>query len=286
MPMSPRLLRPVASGVHPEAAVWRNAVIANGGSVSGGTLKAVSDFCRRIDAAGIRDRLYRLNLFAGTGLNAALVPLYRGPSRTGTQYGNTTDTNVGPFVSGDYVETGAGAGITGNGSSKYLDTGYLANTLAANNSHLGVGLLATDTMTTADRTLIGAWNGGANVLEIRARDRTGAVPLAAAFTRYATVGDRFGDSVASSSLATGNIITAWPTMYRNGVASGTDATSSQDFPAATKVYVFNLNNNNAGVTNYTNARLGWYSIGATMTAAQALSYNNALAAFNTALART
>ena len=66
--------------LHPEAVAWRDAVVDNGGSVSGATLAAVSDFCNAIDAAGIRDRFYRLNLFAGTGLNAALVPLYRGPT--------------------------------------------------------------------------------------------------------------------------------------------------------------------------------------------------------------
>ena len=120
MPMSPRLLRPIASGVHPEANAWRTAVVANGGSVSASTMKAVSKFCGDIDKAGLRDRFYRLSLFCGTGLNACLVPLYRGPSRTGTQYGNTTDTNTGPFVSGDYTES---SGLLGNGSSKYLNTG-------------------------------------------------------------------------------------------------------------------------------------------------------------------
>jgi hypothetical protein len=285
--MNSRLLRPIST-THPEAQVWRNAVIANGGTVSGSTLNAVSRFCRSIDAAGIRDRLYRLNLFCGNSdasLNAVRTPLFRGPSRTGTQYGNTIDANAN-FVAGDYNETGASAGLTGNGTSKYLDTGYFANTLAASNTHMGVGLLATDSMATLDRTIIGAWNSANNILELRGRDRLGNVPLAAAFTRFATAGDRFGDNITASSLAVGNIVAAWPTMYRNGVASGTDATSSQDFPAATKVYVFVLNNNNSTVTNYTNSRLGWYSIGATMTAAQALAYSNALAAFNTSLART
>jgi hypothetical protein len=67
MPMNPRLLRP-RSTIHPEAADWANRVRANGGSVSGSTLTAVSRFCASISAAGIRDRFYRLNLFCGTGL--------------------------------------------------------------------------------------------------------------------------------------------------------------------------------------------------------------------------
>ena len=125
MAMSPRLLRPIASGVHPEAAAWRSAVVANGGSVSASTVKAVSAFCAAINAAGIRDRFYRLSLMCGdsdVSLVAVRTPLYRGPSLGGTQYGNALDTNNN-FVQGDYAETGATGGLKGNGSSKYLDTG-------------------------------------------------------------------------------------------------------------------------------------------------------------------
>ena len=135
MPMSPRLLRPRASGVHPEAASWRTRVVANGGSVSAATMQAVDRFCRSIDGAGIRDRFYRLNLFCGGNLNAVLVPLYRGPSRTGAQFGNTTDTNNGPFVSGDYSES---SGLKGNGSSKYLETGVAMTFLGTNQLHMYV----------------------------------------------------------------------------------------------------------------------------------------------------
>jgi hypothetical protein len=82
MPMNNRLMRPLASGFHPEAAAWRSAVIANGGSASTSTVRAVSNFCAAIDAAGIRDRFYRLGIFAGSNLNAALVPLYLTPNST------------------------------------------------------------------------------------------------------------------------------------------------------------------------------------------------------------
>ncbi len=101
-----------------DAADWIKRVEANSGSVSTATANAVTNFCNAIDAAGIRGKFYRLNLFCGTGLNACLVPLYRGPSLSGTQYGNATETNNGPFVSGDYVETGTGGGLLGNGTSK------------------------------------------------------------------------------------------------------------------------------------------------------------------------
>ena len=54
MPMSPRLLRPLASGVHPEANAWRTAVVANGGSVSASTRRSCSstNACNAARSAG------------------------------------------------------------------------------------------------------------------------------------------------------------------------------------------------------------------------------------------
>lgn len=110
--------------IHREARDWYDRALANGGIVSKSTLKAVSDFCYRIDAANIRDKFLRLNLFCGSNLDACFTPLYRGPSFTGTKYGNTKETNIGSFIPSDYTETGSGAGLNGNsGSLCYLNTG-------------------------------------------------------------------------------------------------------------------------------------------------------------------
>lgn len=275
--------------IHHDALDWVRRVVAQGGSCSQSTLRAVSAFCDAIDRAGIRDRFYRLNLFAGNSdasLAAVRTPLFRGPSLTGTQYGGTTDTNVN-FVAGDYAETGGGAGLTGNGSTKYLNTGYPANTLAASNTHLGVGVLATTTQS-GIRTAIGAYNNGANTLEIMLRS-SDATARPGIFTRFTTATDRMGENIGTTgaALAAGNNVAAWPTFYRNGVAVGTDATTSQDYPSAHAIWVFA--NNVAGTTpaiNITACRLGWYSIGATMTSTQALAFHNAIAAFSTALSRT
>lgn len=103
---------------HPEATAWRKAVIANSGTVSATTMRAVSNFCTAINAAGIRSKFLRLNLVCGNNLAAARVPLYRGASATGTQYGSAVDTNVGPFTTNDYSEA---TGLQGDGSSKVLD---------------------------------------------------------------------------------------------------------------------------------------------------------------------
>lgn len=283
--MSPRLLRPKASGVHPEAAGWRNRVIANGGTVSGSTLSAVSKFCRDIDAAGIRDRFYRLNLFCGNQLAAALVPLYRAESATASARGNTTDTNNGPFVAADFNNTGSSSGLKADGTTKFLNTGVPGNTLTGTNLHYGFGLRATQTGGASYRSLGGVYDGvfpGGYAFDVSARRNDASLHCTSGLLNPIRT---FGESVISASLAVGDLVCAYPSFYRNGTKTGTDATAGDAYTRSDAVYIFALNQ--AGTTvNRTDARLNWYSIGLTMTAAQAAAFTTAIQAFNATLSRT
>jgi len=274
MPMSPRLLRPIST-THPEAQAWRNAVIANGGTVSGSTLNAVSKFCRSIDAAGIRDRLYRLNLFAGTGLNACLVPLYRGRSRTGTQFGNATDTNVGPFVSEDYAETGATGGLTGNGSSKYLDTGFAMNTLPSSTSgHVSV-YNNNRSASNSFRGLAGVNVGG-----------SGGFGLSLDSNLYGVWG-AFANAASTANgffLATRNSTTDLAT-YVNGSSIATNTNSVTPTASALLMAIFANRTGASALSSYNSGRLQMYSVGEGLSAAQVTSFNTAVSAFQTALSR-
>lgn len=259
-------------------------MLANGGSVSDVTMAAASTFCTDIDTAGIRDKFYRLNLFCGNQIAAALVPLYLAESRTASARGSGTDANNN-FVAADFNSTGSSSGFTSNGTTKYLNTGLAANSLTANNSHFGLGLRAISD-TSSYRTLIGAWNGlvsGARIAQVSARRADNNRNCI--FGDFSTAAHFFGDSVNGTNLTTGNIIAAWPAMYRNGAASGTSATASADYGSAESIFVFALNNAGA-VADYTSSRINWYSIGLTMTSTQASAFNTAIAAFNTTLSRT
>jgi len=280
MPMSPRLLRPIASGVHPEANAWRTAVVANGGSVSASTMKAVSAFCAAIDKANIRDRFYRLNLFCGAGLNAALVPLYRGQSRTGTQFGNTTDTNNGPFVSGDYAETGASGGLTSNGTSKYLNTGLKADALGQTDRHLSmVGVttgsttskyfLGMDNFGCGGNAFWGIMTGSSNPIQFMVRAQT-AASNSTAFTASGT----------PHIVLSGNGSAA---VYGNGVSAITGLAGAFTAPNL-DIYTHALNRCGTSI-DYTAARLTAYSVGASMTAQQVADYYTAINAFQTSLSR-
>lgn len=295
MPMSARLLRPRSTGFHPEAQDWRNRVIANGGTVSGSTLTAVSNFCRSIHAAGLRDRFLRLNLLCGTGLNAALVPLYRGQSSTGTQLGTATDANSN-FVSGDYVETGSTGGLKGNGTSKSLDTG-----LTISNAPIPTISMSAyaDSMETSGsnvvRELMGALiefdsfrgaelatlNGFATPAWTRSFRCIGQSATAAC----TVTSDRPSACFVSGSHNSGTSYS----LYENGVAIQTaTATVTQPTTTATlglSFIVFARRNSTIAVQDWTAARIKAYHIGTSMTDAQHLSFYNALQTFQTALGR-
>jgi hypothetical protein len=284
MPMNARLLRPIASGVHPEAAAWRSAVVANGGSVSASTMKAVSKFCADIDAAGIRDRFYRLNLFAGTGLNACLVPLYRGQSRTGTQYGNTTDTNTN-FVSGDYVETGASGGLKGlRTSTKRLETGLAPAEFSGHNFHASSYECATSD--TSYDTSIGAWRGANSAgFSLGTSDNTGLYDFSLINNAIRVTASPPDGHIIGTQ--TGNRTGA---IFRNGVSVSTSyiggANTASDWSLVTwAIAIFVAQSGAGSFSEYSSARLGGYSVGLSLTGTQASAFYTAMNAFQTSLTR-
>jgi hypothetical protein len=281
MPMNPRLLRP-RSTIHPEAAAWANRVRANGGSVSGLTLNAVSRFCASIAAAGIRDRFYRLNLFCGTGLTACLVPLYRGQSLGGTQFGGTTDTNTGPFVSGDYAETGASGGLDGDGVGKWLETGLTYDAMGVPaTGHLSVFKQAT---TWDQRELIGA-NDSDDLYYLQTR-----LPFAGVYAINAVVGRSTFINLATISTGASHLVASRTSatslvVYENASQVAVNTTSATPGTCSHQFLVFNRNSNGtAGVVPWPHRLMG-YSIGLGMTATQVSAYNSAMQAFQTALSR-
>jgi len=284
MAMSPRLLRPVASAFHPEAQVWRNAVIANGGSVSGSTLKAVSDFCKSIDQAGIRSRFRRLNLFCGNSdasVIAVRVPLYRGESRTGTQYGNAIDTNVN-FVQGDYAEA---TGLTGNGSTKYLNTGFNVDQLpGAANCHIASYIRGTQDIASA-RTLVGVlFNGTTDRYRLFLQLSGSTAPNYGIQTELGKTSSASANNRTNTNgglLITSRTSTTSLTLYDDATSIGTSAVSTAETTGAAPFFVFARN----GPVEYYNGRMAAYSIGAGLSGAQATSYYTAMNTFQTALGR-
>lgn len=262
--------------VHHEALDWARRVVTNGGSVSQLTLRAVSAFCDAVERAGIRDRFYRLNLFCGNSdasLNAVRTPLYRGPSLGGTQYGNATDTNVN-FVQGDYAETGASGGLTGNGTSKYLDTGFAMNTLPSTTSGHASVYCPNRSSTTDYRAMVGVLQSAATGFGL-STDAT----LYSTWGNHAFVSNQTnGLLVASRTSATSNV------AYANGAVVATNANSVTPTASALSAAVFAARGSGA-VSFYDPRRYCSYSIGSGLTGPGVTAFTNAMQAFQTALRR-
>jgi hypothetical protein len=260
-----------------DAQSWINRVYDNGGTVSTSTANAVNTFCNSIDSAGIRDRFYRLNLFCGTDLSACLVPLYRGQSLGGTQFGNATDTNNN-FVSGDYAETGSTGGLNSNSGVKTLNTGVNPVTvgISFNNTHMSAYLpvAASGIAVGRDSTNSRAWhiypsfNAGNGFYRSGGTANSGIESVA-----YSDkTGHILATRTSSSSAA----------FYRKGVSVGTNnAISNVDAfasnaPGDTLIF---------GTNFVFNGRLASYSLGVGMTASDAAAFNSAMQAFQAALSR-
>jgi hypothetical protein len=261
-----------------DAQGWVNRVYANGGTVSASTAAAVNTFCDAIDAAGIRSLMYRANLFCGTGLNACLVPLYRGPSLGGTQYGGTTDTNVGPFVSGDYAET---TGLAA-GSGKYLRTGLTqANVGVA--SHLAFYDCVKATNAYANR--IGSRGAGdTHEHAITNLDVATSMDYASSATAGTGRARTTGYTQAGAFWLGVNPSATSAILYRNGVSAATSTPSARTAQNL-EYWAFALNNNGTLDSNQTTGRSGGYSIGTAMDATQVAAYYTAMQAFQAALGR-
>jgi len=282
MPMSPRLLRPRTGGFHPEASDWRSRVIANGGTVSGSTLTAVSNFCRSIDGAGLRSLLWRVSPMAGDNLSAALVPLYRANSAGGAVQGNATDTNTN-FVSGDYAPT---SGLLGNGSNKALSTGLAAS--FRNGRH--IGFVAHSLATVAFRYYMGARNGGTpangGLFAILPAQNSSTLTGMYAYSDATVVGGSDNGTAVARRLYLANNVagSGGSTMYADGSLTG-DGGFGHDTAITAPIGVFAVGQIAGTFSLHVNARLSGYTVGGNMTASQVATYNAIWTTLLTALGR-
>jgi hypothetical protein len=287
MAMNPKLLRPRRSVVyHPESLAWQSAVVANGGTVSTSTLAAVSTFCKSIAAAGLRDRFIRVNLFCGDKMGSfancgLLVPLYRGPSSAGTQYGNTVDSASG-FATSNYSES---QGVTAPSSGAiYFDTGVTVNFSTATNTHFAAyeSLVPTGSF----KTLIGvddnlsAGTRSAWWLSHISTTRTDAyvgttTPLIYNATRAAGFWCVSNQSARRDLFRNGSSVAAVASA-QTGVGTDTDSYWS----------VFSLRRDGVNTDYYYGGRLNGYSLGYALSASQSLAYYNIMQAFQASLGRS
>lgn len=244
-----------------DALAWKAAVIANGGSVSAGTLSAVNTFVKAAKANSYWSKLNRVNLICGDQLAAAMVPLKVGG-------GSATETNVN-FVGGDYSEA---TGLTGNGTSKYLNTGLTPTvTFTANDTHIAAYLRANIDLNIGVNNAFDLSLSSGTYSSDQYNQTVGQGRVSAAVASLA------GFGVGSRRSLTDHAV------YRNGASIGTSATSGGAM-SAFPMFLFVMNA--AGTpTFYTASVIAGYSVGSGLSAAEVALYYTDIQAFQTALSR-
>jgi len=189
------------------------------------TVQAISDFIAGCKADGVWSKITEAYLMAGVTFGGITVKL------KGT--GTLTNNN---FVSGDYQATGAGAGLTGDGSTKYLDTGLLDSSLSADDKSLGAystaGASLTSNLIAARDSAVDLWDiyqASASRVDIR-------LPLSDASVPGST-SQIIGHFIASRRGV--NDVE----LYENGASVGTDTSTAAATNVGYSYYLFSRNTN-------------------------------------------
>lgn len=251
------------------SAAWASRVAAAGGAAIYQDRRAVDVLLTAADMVGLTDANCRLNPFAGTSLTAALVPVLRGG-------GPDTDTNVN-FVSGDYTRT---TGITGNGSTKYLNTSTLDTGWTPSNRHMAAYVRTANTTSSFNKFMGVDGNAGnqGNSWTIGGAGGTTGIIYAATATSNAGP-----TQAAGVRLFLGTGTATDPIIYRDG---GSPATVT-DTAASTfgrQITIFGLNRFGS-VVDFYEKDLGGYSFGTALSPAQVASYSAAWQSAMTILGR-
>lgn len=242
--------------------------------MSKATAQAVDVFVRGIIADGLRDRFYRLNLFIGADLNAALVPLYRGPSTSGTQYGYEYDQNIGPFTSSDFTVT---TGLQGDGETKYLNTGVTVSSINSQTAHMMIDKLTSSTIVNRSLSYAAVSTPSANRYGMTINTLVSFVwgGAQSAVSTSSGAGVYIGFCEATNSRK----------IYFNGTLEASNSLTSSGVLLDIPLLVF-TGTLDSVVGLKSNIRLGGYSFGLALTPTQALAYNARLTALKASLSRS
>lgn len=259
----------------PDVRAYYCNLTANGGSISTNTLGALSAFVNRLKSHGtLWDKLDEIYPLCGRGIASACVKLKFIDAPLMTNH-NFTDE--------DFEEWGPTAGLSPDGSSKYLDTNFTAASLR-DDAHLSYIEQQPAVDAAVPRTAIGVTDGSLewSIGAIDAFNDRAAIlgsPLSLAITPGAYsdwTSFYIANRESPSSL----------TLFKRTHLKDTDTVLSVTNPKPS-LNVFLGARNNAGVPDqFFKNRLRFASIGGSLTADQVSAYYQLVQAFQDALGRS
>lgn len=244
-----------------DAAVWRAAVIAGGGTVSGTQLGYVDSLTYQLKIAGVWSVLDLLWLPASENTTQALTDLKA--RIVATPVNNPTFT--------------ANRGYAGDGSTSYLNMGAAMNALANFRQDAASQFVwvETDTALTGDRRYIGYDENNYGFIG----QPTGA-PTQISYSVNGSAGPNLAMTRTQFLLANRTASNA-QAIYRNGAQTGSATTTSV---TVTDKNLFGLAGNvSGGPYGRTDARIAMLGVGGVMTGPQILAFYNAMRTYMTAV---
>lgn len=242
-------------GLDPDLSAWIAAVISAGGTVSGTQQTNVGNLIASLKANSLFSTCDRIWLLASENIHQAQIDLVN--RATWTQNGTVT------FA--------AGAGMTGDGSTGYLDTGL---------SSANVAHYAQDSGSIIVTTLSATSTSVAEYATISAFDftETSRIRSDGGGNRCGTINQGGSQAVgaAATSQGTWEATRTGPTtntLYLNGSSFATDTTASNGIPTV-NWYVFA--EDDFGSRNFSPETLGFVSFGAGHNATQAGQFYSAI----------
>jgi len=203
--------------------------------------------------------------FTGNGTDVFYI---RNVTVTETKAPSLTNNN---FVTGDYLGVGTGAGLTGDGSTKYLDTGLNDNTLSADDR--GYSVYVTKALTVASYMMLNYPGSGSAYSGFGSFD--GVTTQFFLPASDASLNSPAGDGMLIGSRRGVNDTEG----YRNGVSVATDTSTASN---TTTGVTFDLFANGIGA-NRTDATLTFAHIGTGLTDTDASNLSTRVNTLMTAL---
>ena len=235
--------RPILVAYDSDALTYLNAVeAADGQSLETSVKIAINEFIKGCKADGIWTSIVACCIMAGARTVAgAITPLV----------GNAPTNNN--FVSGDYSRT---LGLLGNGTNKYLATGYNNNdttNFPQNNSHMSC--FVSESQTDVNGTLVGTATGLGNRFRIGYSSATNISAV-----NRSSLASTLNFAPLGFQCHSRNSSTGWSRrFYYSGGFEDSNVSSNSGSPNNELLGVFATGAGGAATT--TSARMSFYSIG-------------------------